>query len=475
MQMTVLLPELALGLMALAFFGLSLGRPEKKILRNAAFGGSALVVSAAVASLSAQGVLFFEAYRVDLFSQTFKLLIALGFFGVMMLGSGLSGIRRRLSAEYLMFLSISTLGLMALVSSAELLTMLLSLEISSFALYVVIPMRRNGAGGRAHFEAGLKYVLFGALSTGVTLFGMSYLFGLCGTTYIPELAKVLPGVVSEQPLGVIAVLMVLSGFFYKLAMFPMHFWTPDVYEGAANETTAFVATLPKIGAVALLMRLVAASGADSGQMTWILSTFAVLSMTAGNLAALVQEDIKRLLAYSSIAHAGYVMVGILSAGSAGFSAAAYYAVGYLVMSLGCFYVIYHLAEEGRNVTFDSLKGLHKRSPLLAFTLAAAAFGMAGIPPTVGFPTKFLVFTAAIGKGYYGLVVLAVINAAISAFYYLKLVRAAYTLPADEKTETMALGIPVTAFGVAVTGMILAAGIFPQEIVRMARDAVALLL
>ena len=151
----------------------------------------------------------------------------------------------------------------------------------------------------------------------------------------------------------------------------MHFWAPDVYEGAANETSGFVATLPKIGAVALLIRLISLAGADAGQFTWVLMSFAVLSMTFGNLSALVQNDIKRLLAYSSIAHAGYVMIGLLCATDFGYLSGIYYIAGYLLMNLACFFVIYNLAPQGENITFDDLGGLYKRSPLLALTLSTS--------------------------------------------------------------------------------------------------------
>ncbi|TWI73236.1 NADH dehydrogenase subunit N [Desulfobotulus alkaliphilus] len=477
MSMMEFLPELVLIGMTLIFFGLSLFNAGSALVGRVALGGAGVLVLASLAALNAEGMLFFDAYRVDLFSQTFKLLIALGFLGVLCLSSGFPGVRREVSSEYAMFLSISTMGLTFLVSSVELLTILLCLEISSFALYVAIPMRKGAH--RVQYEAGIKYVLFGALATGITVFGMSYVVGLTGTTYLSELGPVLPELVRSEPLALIGLLMILAGFFYKLAMFPMHFWTPDVYEGAANETTAFVATLPKIAAVALLIRFVASSGADTGHLIWILSVFAVLSMTYGNLAALVQNDIKRLLAFSSIAHAGYVMVGILSVGPEGFASAIYYVFGYMVMTLGCFYVICQVAPAGENLSFEGLKGLHRRSPLLALTLAVAACGMAGIPPAVGFPTKFLVFTAAIGKGYYGLVILAVINAAISAFYYLKLVRAAYALPENEGSaeqgKGLSLGLPAAAFGVFITAVILASGLFPEPIVAMAKEVVGVLL
>jgi NADH-quinone oxidoreductase subunit N len=251
----------------------------------------------------------------------------------------------------------------------------------------------------------------------------------------------------------------------------MHFLTPDVYEGSANETTSYIATLPKVTAVALLIRLVSLTGVEFTQLTWLLATFAVLSMTVGNLSALVQNDLKRLLAYSSIAHAGYVMLGLLSVNELGFSSAIYYMAGYLLMNLSCFFVIYQLSLSGENLTFDSLRGLYKRSPLLAFTLAAGAFGMTGIPPTVGFTGKFLIFTAAIQKGLYALVILAVINAAISAFYYLKMVRAAY-MSTDEPSDAVALSLPAAALGVFFIVSIIATGILPQSLITLAKQAVA---
>jgi NADH-quinone oxidoreductase subunit N len=262
----------------------------------------------------------------------------------------------------------------------------------------------------------------------------------------------------------------LTGFFFKLALFPMHFWTPDIYEGSANETAAYIATLPKIAGLALIIKFVAISGVQSGDIILILTVLAALSMTLGNLSALVQEDIKRLVAYSTIAHAGYIMVGILSAGSDGFSSSIYYIVGYVLMSIALFFVIYTLSKNGENLTMDSLKGLSKRSPFLAFTLALAAFGMAGIPPTVGFTTKFMVFTSAISKGYYAIVIIGVINAGISAFYYLKLVRAAYTM-GDDTEDKFAIGFGKAVFAVLLNIGILVTGVYPEPIISRAVEAV----
>ena len=469
---TVFLPELALMIMVLVLFFMTLGNLRTGVVQGATLLMSALVVAAGIASYGANGMLFYDVYQVDVLSQMFKIIILVGLFLVYALGRGMVGIEPKLHAEYNMFLAVSALGLVFLSSSVELLTILLSLEISSYALYVVIPFRKGQ--GRMPAEACIKYIMFGAISTGLTLYGMGYIFGLAHTTYLNELAVVMPSLVATQPLGVIAMVLVLVCFLYKLAMFPMHFWTPDVYQGAANETSSIIATLPKVGAIVVLLRLVSVAGADITQYTWVLASFAVLSMTFGNFTALVQNDLKRLLAYSSIAHAGYVMLGIITAEQLGMAAAVFYIMGYLLMNLGCFYVIYNIAPEGQNVTFDDLKGLSRRSPLLAMTLLVAAFGMAGIPPTIGFIGKFMIFTGAINKGFYALVIIAVINAAIAAFYYLKMARAAYC-GADDEKDPILMPVGAKMLGVFFILSIILIGVLPQEFLAAAKEAVALIL
>lgn len=468
------LPEAVLVFMTILFFGLSLFNARPRIVGFVAISGGIALVIASVAGLHAEGEFFFRAYRVDLFSQTFKLILALGFAGILAMDMGFPGLRTDLSSEYGMFLTLSTAGLVFLVSATELLTILLCLEISSFSLYVAIPMRKDMY--RVQYEAGIKYILFGAFATGVMVFGMSYVVGFAKTSYLADLAKFLPGLFQSQPLALVGFILFLMGFFYKLALFPLHFWAPDIYEGSANETAAFIAVLPKVAAVALLVHILAMCGMDSQVLVWILMVFAVLSMTWGNLAALVQTDVKRLLAYSAIAHAGYVMVGLLSVGMEGFVSASYYIFGYLLMSLGCFFVVCKLSSGGENIYFGDLAGLHKRSPILALILTVSACGMAGIPPTVGFLAKFMVFAAAIEKGYYVLVCLAVVNAGISAFYYLKLIRAAYTLQegSDSSGEKVHLGIPTSVFGLFLAVVILLVGIFPEPIVHMAEMAISAL-
>ena len=470
MKIMLFLPELLLILLALVCFFASLGKPRTGFLQALVMMFSTLALLAAAATYNQQGLLFYDAYQIDPLSQLFKMMLCAGLVLVAWAGPGLRGIAPRLRPEYYMFLVISTLGLVFLASAVELITIFLALEISSFALFVAIPFRQPQSS-REQYEASIKYVLFGAAASGLSLFGMSYVFGLSGTTYLAELAAVLPEMIVSQPLAVPGMILLLCGFFYKLALFPMQFWTPDVYQGAANETTAFVATLPKLGAVILLLRLVSLAGVDLTQLTWALGILAVVSMTVGNLAALVQNDIKRLLAYSSIAHAGYLLLGILAGNPLGQAGAIYYALGYLLMNLACFFVLYHLSGDSRNLSLNDLKGLYRRSPLLAFTLAAGAFSLAGIPPTIGFTGKFVLFTAAFQKGLYGLVVLALINAAISIFFYLKMVRAAY-LSAEDAGDSVALGFGTRLLGYVLILAIVLFGVLPQGFLALAKAAVA---
>jgi NADH-quinone oxidoreductase subunit N len=468
--MTLFLPELALILMALVFFFASLANLKETRLQALGLLFSAIAILVTVSSYGMEGTLFYNAYRVDAFSQIFKVIITFGLFIVIYLGRGLYGIDNTLRPEYYLFLTLSAFGLMCMSSAVELITIILSLEIHSFALFIIIPFRKHGAY-RRQMEAGIKYALFGAAASGISLYGMSYIFGMAHTTYLADLVKIIPDVIVKQPLMLIGLVMLLCGFFYKLALFPMHFWAPDVYEGAANETAGFVATLPKIGAVALLIRLISLAGVDASQFTWVLMAFAVLSMTFGNLSALVQDDIKRLLAYSSIAHAGYVMVGLLCATDFGYLSGIYYIAGYLLMNLACFFVIYNLAPQGENITFDDLGGLYKRSPLLALTLAVGALGLAGIPPTIGFTGKLFLFTAAIKKDMYALVILAVINTGLGIFYYLKMVRAAYT-SVDSQVSPLNLRLSTSILGIFFIVIIILLGTFPQGFMDIAKEAVA---
>ncbi|HEB68832.1 MAG TPA: NADH-quinone oxidoreductase subunit N, partial [Desulfobulbus sp.] len=411
-----ILPELALIAGALAFFALSLSKSlDSTQVKNSAVVFGFIILICSIISYNQQATLFYGSYEIDMYSQLFKLIIGFALCVVLIFGQNLKGIDENIRPEYYIFLFLSGLGLMMLVSAVELITLFVSLELSSFALYLLVPMRDDRTGVRTQMEAGIKYILFGVMATGFMLFGMSYLFGLTGSTYIKDIVPAL-GAVSSQPAAFFAVMMVLGGFFYKLAVFPMHFWVPDIYQGASNETTGFIATVPKLGAVALLIRFMTLPTGQPELLVNLLIVLALCSMFYGNLSALVQKDIKRMLGFSGISHAGFIVLGLLTMQASGYATAIYYITGYVLMNLACFLVISNVSVNGENLNIDDLNGLHKRQPVLAFVLAVGLFALGGIPPMVGFMGKFMLLTGALKLGHLTLVILAAFNTAIAIYY-----------------------------------------------------------
>ncbi len=463
------LPELTLLGAGLVIFIVSLGKSNADTIRNIAIGLGAAVFAATLVSYGQTGKLFFDAYQVDLYSQVFKALIAGAMLIVLLLGSKLKGIESKVHPEYYLFMFMSVLGLMMLVSSVELLSIFVALELSSFAVYIMVPMRDDRANNGMQMEAGIKYLLFGVTATGFMLFGMSYMYGLTGSTQLSVVIEKI-SMMYSQPAAVIAMAMVLAGFFYKLAIFPFHFWVPDVYEGASNETTAFIASVPKLAAVALLIRLVSLINGDGQVIVNILMVCAIASMFYGNLSALVQTDIKRMLGFSGIAHAGFVLLGILTFQISGYANAMYYIIGYVVMNLACFLVICSISQKGENVMIEDLTGLHKRSPIMAFTLAVGLFALAGIPPFVGFMAKFMVLAGALKAGYLLIVILAAINTAIAIYYYLSVIRVTYCSDPEERSN-FSPTLLTNATSIFLLLIIVIMGVTPQCFVDFATTAV----
>lgn len=460
-------PELYFVLMAIVFFAWTLSR-KVEADRLHAWAVTLAGVGLLVTALSArqEGMLFFDCYRVDLFSQVFKVLLALGTFLVIFSCQELKGIDERQHAEFYMLISVCTLGMMMLVSSVELLTIYVSIELSSYSLYLLVPMRRHHD---MFVETGIKYFMMGVTASAFMIFGISFVFGLAHTTYLAELVKIYPGLMN-QPAAIIGLTLALSGFFFKQALFPFHGWAPDVYQGAANQVTTYIATASKMAAAALVIRFIAFAGVDSAGLSKVLLVLSVASMTFGNLVALVQKDVKRLLAYSSIAHAGYMMVGILTMSDRGYSTAIYYAIAYLVMNFAVFMVIMKISTDGRNLQIKELAGLHKRSPLLAMTLMLGLFGLAGIPPTVGFTGKFLVFAAALEKGYLVLVIIGMVNATISLYYYLIVIKAAYLLEPVKEYPPVLVDWKTRYMSIVLVVVMVYLGLFPDQFVALTEAA-----
>lgn len=459
----MLLPELYILCFSILFLFLSLGKSKVSLFTVARIL-SLVGFTVTLLCTGARGELFSGAYQVDFFSQVFKVLLSAGFTLVVFMFEKEKEVENL--PEYFMFLGFSTLGLMILVSSVELISIVISLEISSFSLYAIVPLRK--AQTRIQLEAAMKYLFFGAISTGIMLYGMGYLYGVAHSTYLSEIIANWPNLLS-MPIGVLALILTMTAFFFKLSLFPLHFWAPDIYEGASDATTTFIATIPKIAATALLIRLTMLASHAPAQLAMVIVVLAAVSMTIGNLVGLVQKDVKRLLAYSGIAHAGYLMMGLLSFNDAGNATVIYYITVYLFMNLALFYVVMLLSRRGENLTVNGLSGLSRRSPLLALTLAVAAFSLAGIPPTGGFTGKFFLFVTAFRAGYLAIVIIAAVNTVVSIFYYLNLVRVSYSREAEvQQPLTLAFHEKVLCYLFNV--LILFLGLMPYGLLDLFRSA-----
>ncbi|MDR1086277.1 MAG: NADH-quinone oxidoreductase subunit N [Deltaproteobacteria bacterium] len=475
-QWAYLGPETVFFSAVLLLFLAAIIQNKAAALSRALVRGVPVLAALGSASLAAASVtcpqtsLFFEAYQVDGLSQFFKLLVSAGYLVACLNAWSPSTLADYRRADYFLFLTLSAWGLIILASAAELVTVYLALELASYSLYILIPIRSHS---KEAAEAGLKYILFGAVATALALYGLSWIIAAQHTTYIKELASC--DFTMANPLAVLGLSLFLGGLFFKLALFPFHFWCPDVYQGAGNETAAYAATLPKMGAVIVLIRL-AALISPGQTLANILAVLAAVSITYGNLAALAQKDLKRMLGFSSVAHAGYILVGLVSKTPEGLAAAAFYAMAYLVMNLLVFWIISRISDDGRNLTYDSLNGLAKRSPALALALAAGAFSLVGLPPTVGFIGKLWLLTSAWGHGYDWLVIVVCVNSAIAIFYYLSLVRHAYTEePAEGSLEEAAMARANTSafsqLGALALGLlVILLGVLPSPVFGVILEA-----
>ncbi len=459
-------PELCCLMTAVTFLFLSMSPQDARRDYIVALALSGAAVCVALAGLHVTGEMFHGTYRVDLFSQVFKTMLLMGLFLVVCISSGLNGIERRYHPEFYMLLSVCTLAMMMLVSAVHILTLYVALELSSYSLYILVFLRKGRDQGMA---AGLKFFLIGASASAVMLFGLALVYGATNAAYFRVLVEVVPGMI-DRPEIILGLVLTLCGFFFKMAVFPFHFWAPDVYEGAAHQVAAYISTASKVAVIAVLLRLVSLSGGMSTHLVHVLAVLAIVSMTVGNLTAIAQRDLKRLLAFSSVAHAGYVLVGILCISPDGNASAIFYALTVLLLKFTCFLVVVQVAFDGENIDIDRLAGLHRRSPVMALALMTALFGLAGIPPTIGFTGKLLIFMAAMQKGYFALVLIAMFNVVISLYYYLLVVRAAYLLePREGQGDLPAMpGANILAGTLVVA--IVALGIYPAPLIHLIRSA-----
>ena len=382
--------------------------------------------------------LFTDAVVLDPFSTFFKLLIILATIFVSVVSLYSNELRDYRKGEYFYLLGIITFGLFMMVSSIDLIMVYVSIEIVSIMSFVLAGYLKKNTRSN---EAALKYVVYGAFSSGIMLFGLSYIYGLTGSTNFFQIQQTLAASGSESNSAILmAVVMILAGFGYKVSAVPFHFWTPDVYEGSPTTITAYLSIAPKAGAFAMMIRFFNQVLADGGAMSglgsisttdlpWasLISLLAVLTMTVGNVVAIQQDNIKRMLAYSSIAHAGYMLLAMPVMSGDSIYAIMVYLVMYLFMNLGAFFVVIAIKNKTNGETFDDYKGLGWEMPIVGITMTLFMVSLTGLPPTAGFIGKFYIFASLIqgGGSFYWLVVIGGVNSVVSLYYYLRVVKVMY--------------------------------------------------
>jgi len=460
-----ILPELVLSLFGVAVMMLEpLFAPgaSRRPLGYVALAGTVAAFLATLYQARCPGTGFFGMVRVDAFSTFFHLLITVIATLVVLTSLEYLDVQRIRGGEYYGLILFGAVGMVLMSSAVELVLVFIALEISSISTYILAGFRRRSA---ISAEASIKYFLLGSFATAFFLYGVALTFGATGSTSIYPIAEALRNG-HPSPMVYVAVALMFVGIGFKVATAPFHVWTPDVYEGAPAPVVALMSTAPKAAAFAVLLRIL--FGAAAPGWFWPIWISAALSMTLGNIGALVQQNIKRMLAYSSIAHAGYVLVAFAAAQDIGISAAIFYTAAYAFMNVGAFAVVSHFATAGeRYVDLDDYSGLGRRSPALAAILTIFLLSLIGIPITGGFFAKFYVFSAALKSNLVWLTIIGVVNSAIAAYYYLRVIVVMYM---REPKSADAVPRIRPALGVALAVSLLATiylGVLPGRVLAFA--------
>ncbi len=422
--MMPMLPEivLALGAMAMLMVGVGLGERTSSVINGICIGVLGLVFLFLVSLPEGRYEIFGGSFVLDDYARFLKVLTLAGAAGALLLSLDYLTLVNQQKFEYGALFLLSTLGMMMLISANDLIAAYLGLELMSLALYVVAAFDRGSARST---EAGLKYFVLGALSSGMLLYGASLIYGFTGTVSFAGIAR---ATAEGAGIGLVFGLVFLFvGFCFKISAVPFHMWTPDVYEGAPTPVTAFFAGAPKVAAIAVFVRAtVVAFPGIIHEWQQIIVFVAIASMALGAFAAIGQRNIKRLMAYSSIGHMGYALVGLAAGTAEGVQGVLVYMSIYVAMTLGTFAVILSMRRDGEAVeTIADLAGMSRTHPATAFFLAMLLFSLAGIPPLAGFFAKFYVFLAAIKAGLYPLAVIGVLTSVVGAYYYLAIVKIMY--------------------------------------------------
>ncbi|MBI2276162.1 MAG: NADH-quinone oxidoreductase subunit NuoN [Dechloromonas sp.] len=469
-------PEIFLAVMALAILMIDLLVKDSRRTVTFVLTQLTLIGCAAIQFSTSTGDIvytFSNMFVDDLMSDLLKLFLYMTMVIVMFYSRAYVVDREAMNkGEYYVLALFATLGMMVMISANHFLTIYIGLELLSLSLYAMVAMNRDSL---ASTEAAMKYFVLGALASGLLLYGMSMIYGATGTLEITGVAERLYGGDVNKAVLVFGLVFLVSGLAFKLGVVPFHMWIPDVYHGAPTSVTLLIGSAPKLAAFAIVMRLLVngliTMAADWQAMLIILS---VLSMAIGNLAAIAQTNLKRMLAYSAISHMGFMLLGITTGVVSGdaryalnaYSSAMFYVIAYVLMSLGTFGMILMMARAGFEAeNIDDFKGLNKRSPWFAGIMLMLMFSMAGVPFFIGFFAKFSVLQAVIAAGYIWLAIVAVLFSLIGTFYYLRVVKVMYfDAPTDDTplTAGMDMRILISANGLAVAAL----GIFPQVIMSL---------
>ena len=460
----LVLTAFAIGVLVLDLFG---GK-NKILLAFVSLVGLLVTAVSAFAKIKLPVYSFNDSYVVDHLSVFFIVIFTISSALAILISIDYNRRENIQAGEYYALILFCTVGMILLASSTDFIMIFLGIEIVSICLYVLAGIRRKDLKSN---EAALKYFLLGAFATGFLLYGMALMYGASGTTNLVKIAGLLKdGEINSKPILLMGVVLLVIGFGFKVASAPFHMWAPDVYQGAPSPVTAFMAVGPKAAALAAFFRVFAETLPDIAS-SWetLLYVVAVLTMFLGNLGAIFQTNIKRLLAYSSISHVGYILIAIIAKNSLSSASILFYMLAYALMIFGIFGIIILLGQKGNeNLEIENYSGLGFKHPVLAMSMTIFLLSLGGLPPFAGFVAKFYIFSAAIKEGYVILVVIAVINSAISFYYYLKVVVFMYMKePVGELRVSIS---PVTLFVVAlaVIGTI-ELGIFPDPIITLAQQ------
>jgi NADH-quinone oxidoreductase subunit N len=473
----IISPEIAILITAflLLIVDLFLKRGRNSVFTGISFVGIMAALLLTFGNYQSFGLGFSNTVISDSISFYFRIIFCLGTLLTIFVSSTYVKREMKSIGEYYVLIFISTFGMMVMASSADLITIFLGLEVMSIPLYVLSGINKDRPRSR---EASMKYFLMGAFASGFLLYGIALIFGAYGTTNLVEIARRLDiGGNYSMVLSSAGLALILIGLGFKAALAPFHMWVPDVYEGAVAPITAFMSAGPKAAAFAALFRIFSLfSPITSDKFTTVLWILAVVTMTWGNILAISQKNIKRMLAYSSIAHAGYIMIALTAGGEAGFSAGIFYLLAYTVMNIGAFAIIVLFAGKGEKLeNIKDYSGFGLKYPFAGIAMSIFMLSLAGIPGTAGFIGKYRIFMAAVNSGYIGLAVIGVLNSLVSVWYYIGVIVNMYMVPeAELKTEyylstTLMVAVLIALFGTVWLGL------FPNNWLELANRAGASLL